>query len=770
VSDQPRQEAQAHRPPMSPGGAWAFAALGGAMAVALVALRDSDLAAAPVAVMGVAGAVAAAAGRVRNRPQLGLPWAMFSLACLAFIVGAVLRQLLAGSPLAPAADAATLSGYAATVLAFVGLLRSRQSTDRGMHELVDGGIVLAAVSSLALALFTLPTVERVGLSVFAVVQGAYPVIDAVMVFMIVLLFWSSARWVASFWLLAVSVVFMLVGDIGYAWIGTQGRQVGSPLLDLPFVAAFTLFGAAALHPSMRALSSVQQRPVPAWSRSRLRILAPALLVPLVVAVATDDAHGTWIGACASGVGTVLLLVRAVTAVRANAQAQEGLRYQAMHDPLTRLANRARLVERVDELLETAGTRGDRVDVLFLDLDSFKLVNDTWGHQMGDRVLRLAAERLLAVARPEDVVARIGGDEFVIARYVGRGSVATGEQLAAEIVDAFRAPLPGEDSLVSTVSIGLAGSAREGGTFGAPSAESLLRDADTAMYRAKAAGRNRTMVFDPSMHASVRRRVETELALRYALDRGELLLHYQPIVSIPTGQVVGAEALLRWAHPGMGLVSPLDFIPIAEETGLIVEIGEWVVSESLRQLARWREQRAGAGPDLWISVNVSGRQLRDRSLVDHVEAELRRHAVPAELLVLEITESAMMADADVAASLLHRLRALGLTLAVDDFGTGYSSLGHLRSFPVSKVKIDRDFVSGIEHDQDDAEIVRAVVAMSLAMGLDIVAEGVETEGQRDLLERLGVQLGQGWLFGRPAAAEDCEFVRVPAQAGTAPAKS
>jgi EAL domain-containing protein (putative c-di-GMP-specific phosphodiesterase class I) len=279
-----------------------------------------------------------------------------------------------------------------------------------------------------------------------------------------------------------------------------------------------------------------------------------------------------------------------------------------------------------------------------------------------------------------------------------------------------------------------------------------------------------MVFDPSMHASVRRRVETELALRYALDRGELLLHYQPIVSIPTGQVVGAEALLRWAHPGMGLVSPLDFIPIAEETGLIVEIGEWVVSESLRQLARWREQRAGAGPDLWISVNVSGRQLRDRSLVDHVEAELRRHAVPAELLVLEITESAMMADADVAASLLHRLRALGLTLAVDDFGTGYSSLGHLRSFPVSKVKIDRDFVSGIEHDQDDAEIVRAVVAMSLAMGLDIVAEGVETEGQRDLLERLGVQLGQGWLFGRPAAAEDCEFVRVPAQAGTAPAKS
>jgi EAL domain-containing protein (putative c-di-GMP-specific phosphodiesterase class I) len=365
-----------------------------------------------------------------------------------------------------------------------------------------------------------------------------------------------------------------------------------------------------------------------------------------------------------------------------------------------------------------------------------------------------------VTRPEDTVARIGGDEFVLARYVGHGSAATGEQLAADVVEAFRAPLPGEDSLVTTVSIGLAGSDGDGVSRGPASAESMLRDADTAMYRAKAAGRNRTMVFDPSMHDSVRHRVETELALRYALDRGELLLHYQPVVSVQTGEVVGAEALLRWAHPALGLVSPLEFIPIAEETGLIVEIGEWVVSEALRQAARWREQRSGTGArDLWIAVNVSARQLRDPSLVDHVEVELARHGVPAELLVLEITESAMMADEDVAASLLHRLRALGLTLAVDDFGTGYSSLGHLRRFPVSKVKIDRAFVSGIEHDADDAEIVRAVVAMSLAMHLDVVAEGIETAGQRDLLQELGVQLGQGWHFGRPMPAEDCEFVRV-----------
>jgi EAL domain-containing protein (putative c-di-GMP-specific phosphodiesterase class I) len=223
-------------------------------------------------------------------------------------------------------------------------------------------------------------------------------------------------------------------------------------------------------------------------------------------------------------------------------------------------------------------------------------------------------------------------------------------------------------------------------------------------------------------------------------------------------VVGAEALLRWAHPRLGMVSPLDFIPIAEETGLIVEIGEWVVSEALRQLARWRIQRAAAGErDLWMSVNVSARQLRDASLVEHVEAELRRHDIPPHLLVLEITESAMMTDEVTSAALLHRLRALGVSLAVDDFGTGYSSLGHLRRFPVSKVKIDRAFVSGIEEDADDAEIVRAVVAMSLAMRLDVVAEGIETEGQCRMLQQLGVQLGQGWLFGRPTPAEDCTFV-------------
>jgi len=734
--------------------AWVYCAFGAAMAVALVVLRDSDLAAAPVALAGIAAAGAAAYGRWRNRPAVAWPWAFFATACVSFIVGAVLRQVLAGTPWSPLADIATMTGYAVALAAFVGLLRRRQQAPTAAHhELIDAAILLVATGTLALEVFTVPTVRAMGFSLAAVVQGAYPVVDAIMVFVVILLSWTSAKRVVAFWLLACSVAAMLIGDVGYAIIGTRGALVGSPLLDLPFVVAFTLFGAAALHPSMRSLSALQQAPVPAWSRARLAVIVPVLLLPPAVAAVGSSGHSHIVGAAGTALVTGLILLRAVRAVHDHARAEEGLRHRASHDPLTQLVNRPRLVELVDDLL--ALPRSGHVELLFLDLDSFKLVNDTWGHEAGDRLLRRAAARLRDLAGPRDLVARIGGDEFVLVRWVRPGE-ATGSELAAQVVAAFREPLGDDGGLISSVSIGLARSTSPG-VPGRVTAESLLRDADTAMYRAKAAGRNRCMVFDPSMHDSVRHRVEIELALRYALDRQELELHYQPIVSLQTGEVAGAEALLRWAHPRLGMVPPLDFIGVAEETGLIVEIGEWVVSEALRQIARWRASPDGGPQDLWIAVNVSARQLRDPGLVDHVRAELERHGVPAELLVLEITETAMMADEAVAADLLHRLRALGVTLAVDDFGTGYSSLGHLRRFPVTKVKVDREFVAGIEEDSDDAEIVRAVVAMALAMRLEVVAEGVETEGQRRLLRELGVQLGQGWHFGRPAPAEDFDFV-------------
>ena len=733
--------------------AWSYVVLAVLLAQLLVALRHTDWAALPLTVVGVGSTVLILVGRARNNPSSRLPWTLYSASCGVFILGAVLRQVLVGTHLAPLADGATLSGYGLVLAAFITMLRTRRGVRGGLHELLDGLIVVIAAGAVALVVFTLPTAMYGDLSPFALLQGVYPVIDVCVLFVILLLSWTSANRVTSYWFLTGATLGTLTGDLGYAYIGTQGHLVGSPLLDLPFVFGFAFLGAAALHPSMASLTETQERPVQAWSRSRLALLVGAALLPPAVVVGW--AHSTaaiWIGASSGALVTLLLLARAVGAVRGYARSQVGLRHQATRDALTSLANRPYLVERVDALIARGETSGGHVDLLFLDLDGFKLVNDSWGHHVGDRVLVAASERLLSITDPGDVIARIGGDEFVLARFVGPGGGSDGQMLAADVIDAFRRPLTVSDtSLVTTVSVGMARS-----VFPA-TAEGLLRDADTAMYRAKDGGRNRCVVFDSTMRDSVRARVETELALRHALDRDQLILHYQPIVSIETGATRGFEALLRWAHPGKGMISPLDFIPVAEETGLIVDIGEWVVSEAVRQLASWRA--AGIRPDgqdLFMAVNVSARQLQETALVEHVQAELLRHDVPANLLVLELTESAMMADPQSSAVLLNRLRDVGVLLAVDDFGTGYSSLSHLRRFPVTEVKIDRSFVSGIEQDSDDEEIVRAIVAMSFAMRMQVVAEGIETPGQRDLLHRLGVRLGQGWLFGRPVPAEDCVF--------------
>jgi len=733
--------------------AWSYVGLAVALAVLLAGLRDTPYAAIPLLVVGVGSTGLILLGSRRNQPSIRLPWNLYAASCAVFILGAVLRQALVGSELVMLADAASLTGYGLVLGAFIAILRTRRGALGVRHEVIDGLIVVVAAGAVALVVFTLPTATNGDLTAFALLQGVYPVIDVIVLFVILMLSWTSAERVASYWLLAGATVATLLGDLGYAYLGTQGLTVGSPLHDLPFIFGFALLGAAALHPSMASLTETHERPVQAWSRPRLALLVAALLLPPTVVVGlshTESAH--WVGAVAGALVTLLLLVRAVGAVRATARSQAGLHRQATQDALTGLANRPDLVERVNALTRRAEATGGHVDLLFIDIDGFKLVNDSWGHHMGDRVLVAATDRLHQVADSTDLLARIGGDEFVLARFVGPDSGRDGQLLAADVIDAFRLPLAvDENALVTTVSIGLARS------LAPATADSLLRDADTAMYRAKAAGRNRCITFDSSMRDSVRARVETELALRHALDRNQLVLHYQPIVSIDGGAVRGVEALLRWEHPGKGMISPLDFIPVAEETGLIVEIGEWVVSEAVRQLASWR--RAGSrqgGPDLFMSVNVSARQLHEPGLVDHVAAELGRYAVPAHLLILEITESAMMTDRESSGLMLRQLRDLGVLLSIDDFGTGYSSLSHLRRFPVSKVKIDRSFVSGIEHDADDAEIVRAIVAMSLAMRLEVVAEGIETVGQRDILRQLGVELGQGWLFGRPLPAEDCVF--------------
>jgi diguanylate cyclase (GGDEF)-like protein len=496
--------------------------------------------------------------------------------------------------------------------------------------------------------------------------------------------------------------------------------------------------------------------VQAWSVPRLALLVPALSVPLLLPLVHVPTTTDRMVIALGGAGMVVaLLVRAASAVAAYAGAQEVFRYQATHDGLTGLPNRAAVTAITDRLLAAPRADGRAVWLLLLDLDDFTLVNDSWGHEAGDRVICEVARTLRSALPHVGTLARHGEDEFVLVLPAHRVEAeGAADALLAALADPLQ--VDGTEVLVAA-SIGLA-TADDGST----SAEALLRDADTAMYRAKAEGRRRWVVFDPAMHLHRRERMELELALRNALGGDQLHVAYQPIVRTTTGAVIGAEALIRWRHPERGPVPPAAFIPIAEESGLIADIGELVLVQALRWTATWR--RAGVvGTDFWMSVNVSTRQLRDDRIVRTVRRELAATGLPACALCLEITESVMLDESEMTQRVLMDLRALGVRLVVDDFGTGYSALGYLRRHPVTGVKIDRSFVDGLGRDSEDEEIVRAVVAMASALGLSVVAEGVELEAQRQVLESFGVQYGQGHLWGR--AVDPVAFAVSPAATRT-----
>jgi len=381
----------------------------------------------------------------------------------------------------------------------------------------------------------------------------------------------------------------------------------------------------------------------------------------------------------------------------------------------------------------------RVAVLFIDLDRFKAVNDSLGHPAGDRLLMTIADRLRATTRPNDMVARFEGDEFtVLCANVGDESGA--RAVAARLVDAISKPvLLAEGEVFVTASVGIA---MAGVDLDTP--ETLLRNADAAMYRAKESGRDRTECFETAEHTQAVRHFRTANDLRRALDRDELHLHYQPIVRLEDANVTGFEALIRWEHPERGLVGPGEFIDLAEETGLVVPIGAWVLETACKQLVRWHQR----GADLSMSVNLAARQLAEPGLVDEFAHILAATGVRPDRMWLELTESALMHDAEATISSLRALRELGVHLAVDDFGTGYSSMAYLKRFPVSSLKIDRAFVDGLGRDAEDSAICAAVVNLAHSLGMRAVGEGVETTEQLNELRALGCEYGQGFLFGRP----------------------
>jgi diguanylate cyclase (GGDEF)-like protein/PAS domain S-box-containing protein len=433
-------------------------------------------------------------------------------------------------------------------------------------------------------------------------------------------------------------------------------------------------------------------------------------------------------------------LQSVANVLANAidrvRTEEETRRRGLHDPLTGLPNRTLVLDRIAHALARADRGEASVAVLFLDVDNFKVVNDSLGHRAGDNLLRQLAQRLSDAVRPSDTVGRFGGDEFVVlCEDVVDEPMAL--RIAGRLARVFEAPfaLEGDDVHLASASIGVV--LRDGAQ---DDPEELLRDADAAMYRAKERGRSRVELFDSGMRARAIGRLQTEGDLRRALDRNELCVVYQPIVGLRDGTICGFEALVRWQHPERGLLTPAQFIPVAEESGMIVGLGRVVLEEACRQAAAWES--------VPVHVNLSARQLADPNLIDSVAHVVRTTGVKPSNLVLELTESSLLERAHSPAETLARLKGLGISLILDDFGTGYSSLSYLQHFPLSGLKIDRSFVAGLAAGNGGGAIVDAILRMGRALDLEVVAEGLETEVQLDTLRRLGCRLGQGYLFSRP----------------------
>ena len=729
---------------------------GGVVLATYLLLASAGAQAIAYEAVGASAALAIIVGVRLHRPLRRLPWYLLACGQLLWLVGDVLWDVFALAldiePFPSAADVFYLAGYPVTVLGLLVLIRSR-APDGDRASFIDSAIVTTGVAVIAWVFLIDPYIRDPSLTdMERLVSVAYPVADVLLLGVAVRLLAAPGARSTAYGFLAVSLGFALVADTAFAVLTLAGGGVENGPLDLVWLAGYLAWGAAALHPSMRTMAEPATEPEQRLTRTRLAFLAgAALLVPTVLAIQGLRGAPIDVPVIAAGSACVFVLVVArmaglvgtlASTLRHREALEAALTHQAFHDSLTELANRALFTDRADHALARRGTADDSVAVLLLDLDDFKTINDSLGHAAGDQLLVGVAARIHGCVRDGDTVARLGGDEFAILLEDLEDpidAVRTTERLLAALQAPFR--ISGRE-VFSHASVGIAM-----GSPGRTGADDLLRDADMAMYLAKGKGKSRYELFEPALHATLLGRLQLQAELHQALERGDFILHYQPIVALETGRTVGVEALLRWRHEERGTVPPLEFIALAEETGLIVPIGRWVLEEACAQARRWRD-RFPAEPPRMMSVNLSARQLQDPGFVDAVAAALATSGLDPDELVLEITENVLLEHTEATVDRLAALRRLGVRIAMDDFRTGYSSLAYLHRFPIDILKIDRSFVEALAGGREEGALVRAIMKLGETLRLETVAEGIESARQVTQLRSMGCRLGQGYLFDRP----------------------
>jgi len=726
-----------------------------------LALPDTDAARAAYDVTIVATAVATWIGARRATNDLRA-WSFVAAGVTCWAVGDLIWDaygyLSAQRPDVSAADGFYLAGYPLLALGIVRMVRLR-APGRYREGLLDGMAFATAATIATWQFLVVPSTRETSMAQ-AIVWGAYPLADVLLLAGFSWLVLSPGRRTLPTHLFLAFLVGTVALDFAYVGAPIVDPEFQTAYLDAGFPVTYVLLAFAALHPSSFELTEHGPAASTRMHPARFLLLGAALLTAPSITIATVAAWSLPARSflfAASMLLAATVLWRFLIAVREREAAQDELAHRATHDDLTGLHNRPLLLERLQETLARARRLGLSVGLLYIDLDRFKPVNDRYGHSAGDEVLVEVAHRLRAITRPQDVVARLGGDEFVVV-CADVLDVVDVQLVANRVVEELSHPIEiTNGSVTVSASVGITVAA----SGAAP--EEMLQDADTAMYLAKQRGRGRHEQYDPSLRALSARRAQLEAGLRGALDDEQFTVHYQPIIDIFTDEVAGFEALLRWEHPHQGLVEAGAFMDIAEETGLIVPIGEWVLGQACRKVARWN---ADATDGVWISVNVSPRQFAREDFAATVERMLASSGAEPARLMLEITEAVLVRDLDYAVRQLRAIADLGVRIAVDDFGTGYSALAYLRQFPINVVKIDRQFARDLGTNAPSSTLVAAIVQLAHVLGHSVVAEGVEEPFQAAALRATGCDFVQGFLYAAALHPDDAAEVartrRLPAR--------